>query len=405
MDFPAEQLNRIAHLEGTPTFVYSETVLKANMARILNSAKKHGLYDRINLYVAYFCNSNPHLFRAIANKGVGILLQTKEEYIQSKHIGLRAKIIVSPSVLSDQEIDFWVRKRIPVNLSSLEEVKYFIVNHRYSPLSFRIDLTKDGAQRTAIKVYQLQQLARLLNKEKISPYSFHVYVGTGSSCEKILKNSEKAFKIFKEFFPNAKHINLGGGFGFDYSAGSADRKHFPWDKYFKGLKSNLAKYHMPEDVDITLEPGRDIFADAGRFFISVKRIIKHKRNVKIATDGSYVYVPSSTIRKRQHRVHFFTKDFRERQVSHKRGFLSGCTTLSSDYVFPGSIAVPENISDGDFVVIEDMGAYAATQHMEFLNKKPCSEVLIQSNGGVVRLTRRGDDNDKLRYLVKKPIKI
>lgn len=405
MDFPSQTLKRIARLEGTPTFVYSEAVLKANIARILNAAQKFGLHGRVDLYVAYFCNSNPNLFKIVIKENAGILLQSKEEYIQIEKSGLRAGVIVSPSFLSDQEIDFWVQKGIPVNLSSLEEVEYFIGNYRRAPLSFRIDLTKDGTQRTAIKEYQLRQLARILDKEKISPHSFHVYVGTGSSCRKILKNSEKAFKIFKEFFPNAHNINLGGGFGFNYFAGSANRKHFPWDKYFKGLKSRLTKYHIPDDVKITLEPGRDIFADSGRFLLSVKRVISHRHNIKIATDGSYVYVPSSTIRKRQHRVHFFSKDFRERKSSGKRGFLSGCTTLSSDYVFPGSIAVPEKILAGDFTLIEDMGAYSATQHMEFLNKKPCAEVLIQENGGVVRLTRRGDDEDKIRYLCKKPINI
>lgn len=405
MDFPIQQLNRIAHLEGTPMFVYSEAVLKSNLDRILEAAHRHGLRKRIDLYIAYFCNSNPHLFNLIAQKGCGILLQTKEEYAQLRKFGLKAKLMLSPSVLSDTEIDYWVAKGAPINLSSIEEVKYFVAKHKSAPLSFRIDLTKDGKQRTAIKHYQLRSIVKFLKKEKITPDSFHVYVGTGSSCSKILRNSQKAFQIFKEFFPNVRAINLGGGFGFDYSAKTTSKKHFPWNAYFKGLKKQLEKYRIPEEVKITLEPGRDIFADSGRFLISVKRIIKHKRNIKIATDGSYVYVPSSTIRKRQHRVHFFNKDFQERKISNKRGFLSGCTTLSSDYVFPGSIAVPEKIVSGDFVVIEDMGAYAATQHMEFLNKKPCPDVLIQSNGGVVRLTRRGDDDDKVRYVLNKPTKI
>ncbi len=396
MDFPNKQLKTIARLEGTPVFVYSEAVIRRNVRRILGAADRYGLRERIGLYAAYFCNSNPHLFRIVREEGAGILLQTKEEYVQLQQAGVRGNMTVSPAVLSDDEIDFWVKQNIPVNLSSLEEVRYFISHHKEAPLSFRIDLTKEGKQRTAIKRYQLPAVA---------PHSFHVYAGTGSSCKKLLKNSREAFKIFQDFFPNVQHINLGGGFGFDYLANTADKKHFSWDQYFKGLKTQLEEYKIPKQVKIILEPGRDIFADAGRFLLSIKRIIAHRRNSKIATDGSYVYVPSSTIRKRQHRVHFFGQDFKEMKVSAKRGFLSGCTTLSSDYVFPGSIAVPEKISAGDFVFIEDMGAYAATQHMEFLNKKPCSEVLIKADGGVVRLTRRGDDNDKIRYLTNQPIQL
>lgn len=405
MNFPNKKLKRIALTEGTPTFVYSEIVLKTNMARISDTIHKHDLANRVELYVAYFCNSNPHLFEIVTRESVGILLQTHEEYVQIKSRGLSANIIVSPSVLSNQEIDFWVKENVPVNLSSLEEVKYFIKNHRNKPLSFRIDLTEKGDQRTGIKTYQLKELMNLLRKEKVPAHSFHVYVGTGSSCRKVLRNSEKAFRIFNHYFPETKKINLGGGFGFHYAASATSPQHFPWNIYFEGIKKQLLKYKIPEGVKILLEPGRDIFADAGLLLLSVKRVITHHGGIKVATDGSYVHVPSSTVRKRQHRTRFFTKGFRAKKPNGGMGFLSGCTTLSSDYVFPGPLIVPKSISDGDFITIEDMGAYAATQHMEFLNKKPCAEVLIRSNNEIVRITRRGDDDDKLRYLLNKPKKL
>lgn len=333
------------------------------------------------------------------------MLQTKEEYAQIKKSNLKAENIVSPAVLSNEEIDFWVKESVPVNLSSLEEVEYFITTYPSTPLHFRLDLTSKGKQRTGIKIYQLEKFANILKVSRITPRSFHVYVGTSSSCQKVLQNSARAFRIFKKYFPDASSINLGGGFGFNYATSIESRKHFPWNEYFRGLNRLLKKYEIPESIKIILEPGRDIFADSGIFLLSVNRIITHKANIKIATNGSYVYVPSSTIRKRQHKVNFFAKDFIERKPDNKRGFLSGCTTLSSDYIFPGSISVPKNISKGDFIVIKDMGAYTATQHMEFLNKKPCSEILIRENGEAVRITRRGDEADKLRYLLTNPEKI
>jgi len=47
----------------------------------------------------------------------------------------------------------------------------------------------------------------------------------------------------------------------------------------------------------------------------------------------------------------------------------------------------------------DVGAYCATQHMEFLNIPPAAEVLVDAAGSAHLVTSRGDDLDKWRYLL------
>ena len=239
-----KEISKIISSVGTPVFVYDEKILLANIQRIFNAGLKYNLDDRIKIYIAYFANSNPHLFKAIQKKKIGILLQTREEYIQAKRFNLINNIVVSPSFLSDSEIDFWVKENIVVNLASLEEVKYFVNKFNQAP-SFRIDLTEGSTQRTAIKEYQLFELAAFLRAKGLTPRSLHIYVGTGSSLLKMKRNFEKVIDIYRQYFPETKEINLGGGFAFNYADIDPEKKHFNWEEYFKFISRKLQERIIP----------------------------------------------------------------------------------------------------------------------------------------------------------------
>ncbi len=399
------QISKIISTIGTPCFVYEEDVLLENINRILVAAEKFDLHNRIKIYVAYFANSNPHLFQIIKDMGAGILLQSQEEYEQIKRFKLTNKVVVSPSFLSDEEINYWNQNNVIINLASLEEIKYFVNKFNAAP-SFRIDLTESSKQRTAIKKYQLRELTEFLSQKNIIPRSLHIYIGTGSSLVKTKSNFLKVLNLWRQYFPNTKEINLGGGFAFDYNNLDKNKKHFNWESYFEFISRKIKQLDIPKDVIFVLEPGRDILADAGSLIVSVARVVSQKDKRNIGTDGSYVYMPSATIRRRQHQLTFLGKNFQEiKNFDNVSGVLSGCTTLSSDYLFPGEVKVPAKLKEGDYIIVRDIGAYGATQHMEFLNKKPAPEVLIKSNGEAYLITQRGRDDDKIRYLINKPKQI
>lgn len=400
-----DTFKKIVKKIGTPVFIYEEEKLTSNVKRILDAAEKFDLKDRVKVYVSYFCNSNPYLFKIFKNFGIGILLQDEEEYYQVKKHKLTKDIIVSPSFLSDEEIDFWVKNKIKVNLASLEEIEYLTEKFKNEPLCFRIDLTENSEQRMGVKRHQLSGLSELLKGKNIIPHSVHIYIGTGSSLGKMKANLSEILKIYKSYFSEVKNINLGGGFAFEYEEKEWDKKHFDWQNYFSFLKEKISEFEIPNDTNFMFEPGRDIFADAGQFLIKTKRVVDANSFKNLSTDGSYVFMPSATVRTRQHGLKFYNKNFEELFASNMDGVLSGCTTLSSDYVFPGKVKIPNNLEAGDFIVVNDIGAYGATQHMEFLNKRPCPEVLIAKNGSLYLITQRGANDDKLRNLVKKPKKI
>jgi diaminopimelate decarboxylase len=214
----------------------------------------------------------------------------------------------------------------------------------------------------------------------------------------LIEHAEDVFRIFKKHFPQANEINLGGGFAFEYDEKNVEDKHFPWEKYFREIRELVQKYDIPDDVILTIEPGRDIFADVGEFIVKVHRVHNrpHERTKRISTNGSFVYMPSAMQRKRQHQLTFLDSQCNEKIDRFGYGSLSGCTTISSNYLFPGIVKIPQDTIKGDHIVVHDIGAYGASQHMSFLNKRPATEVLVRKDGTVEVISERGEFTDKVR---------
>jgi len=402
-----KHIQLISTAVDTPTFIYEESTLQRNVKRVLQGAEKQHLNTRLKIFVAYFTNSNPHLHRIICDvhESVGILLQSFNEYQQifsffgPSHL---PPLIASPSVSTVEELQRWKQMGIKVNISSLEEVTAIAESGDKSSIHVRLDLSSNRKRRHGIKRGEIAELKRVVQRSGIHIEGFHIYIGTGSSLPKILRETEEALRYAFHHFPELKVINLGGGFEFDYDMkNDSDEKHFDWEAYFEKLGEMLDKYNVADDVEINIEPGRDIFADSGMFLLKVKAKKPWKRGVTdLCVDGSYIHMPSSTIRKRKHRVSFY--DFAGNLITggSQKVRLAGPTTLSSDFVVPGIYDAPTgNIS---YVGIGDTGAYASTQFMRFLNQLSAAEVIIGSDGNVRLLTKRGDCLDSQMCLVSEP---
>ncbi len=381
---------------GTPVFVYLEETLRNNVARIRQSVRESDLEGRITLNAPYFVNSNPHLFVILNELGVGATLQTKEENEHFKEFGLNLPRIVSPTHLSDSDLEYFVSENLPVNVGTLDNLRK-LLNYGVEDIRIRVDLSPES-QRQGIRLGQFPEVKKLLGNRKL--YGIHIYPGTSSELEICLRYQRMALEVLQHF-PDLREINLGGGFYFDYEEKNNEKQHFDWRTYFSELKKRIGGLGVGKSVKFVLEAGRDILADVGIMLVKVNSVerVFESEYYEVYTDGSYVLIPSATVKERQHQLRFFNADFEERKEREYNGRpakLSGNTTLSSDRLFPGIVYVPPELRAGDYIAIDDVGAYGATQHLEFLNKVPAPEVLVRTDGSIDVISYRGKLTDRLR---------
>src|SRR6266478_6400847 len=291
---------------GTPLFIYSEQRLLDNAHRIQHAARRAGLGSRLNAFIPFFPNSNPHLLRPLQKLRMGVLVQLPSEYVILHKFGFDS-FIASPGYVSDKEIDYWVGTGCPLFLSSLEEVSYLLKNHPKATVNIRIDSLRSG--KPGIKYGQIHRLAQLLQFHGKTLDCYEMYCGSGNSAAEMVGFLEQVFMVYKTYFPTLRTINLAGGYAFNYEAWDESEKHFDWDSYFLQLRDIALRYHVPESVQFIIEPARDLLADVGALVASVQRgvILKPGAN-QLLTDGSRVLMPSAQYKERSHHVLFRRTD-------------------------------------------------------------------------------------------------
>ncbi|MBB5868744.1 diaminopimelate decarboxylase [Allocatelliglobosispora scoriae] len=393
-------LKLIADSVGTPVFVYSEDQLLRNVGRITSAAEAAGLADRVELFVPFFPNSNPHVLQPLQEAGVGLLLQVPGEYRILRQFGFD-KFIVSPGHVADEEIDFWSATGYPTFLGSLSEVEHALRTNAPS-ISARIDSLDSG--KPGIKYGELGRLSDLLKEYDRDLECFEVYCGSGNSLDEMSKIIETMFEIFNTHFPTSRSINFAGGHGFVYESWDETEKHFDWGRYFLTIRDIADRMGVPEHVAFLFEPARDVLADTGVLLMGVKRdVITNPVFSLVVTDGSRMLMPSAQLRDRRHNVAFLDAEMREicarNTTDGVYAAVRGRTILRHDYILPGHYWVPTGVDAESYMLVLDVGAYCATQHMEFLNVPPAAEVLVNTDGSAHLITSRGDDLDKWRNLL------
>jgi len=391
-----DQLRGIAARVGTPSFLYSEAQLQANILRIFDAATRAAVANGVDLYIPFFANSNPHVLGLAKEFGVGILAQSRNEYELLRQYGFE-RFIVSTGHIPDEEIDFWVRTGHPLFLSSLDEVRYLLGSNSTASVNVRIDTL--SSEKPGLKLDELDDLAGMLRACGRELDCFELYCGSGHSVDDMLGAAENVCRITSSHFPAVKALDFAGGFCFDYEGTVDSSKHFNWERYFAELAAMTARYGISRNVRFMFEPARDLLGDVGVLLTRVQRDLIHQSGAaRLLTDGSRVLMPSAQYKVRRHRVVFLDASMNEIPGATVQASLRGTSILRNDYILPGGYAVPVRVRAGAYVLILDVGAYCATQHMEFLNVPPAAEVLLERSGTARLISRHGDSSDRWRNL-------
>ncbi len=215
-----------------------------------------------------------------------------------------------------------------------------------------IDLSKKfGAQTSeAIGLYRLtKQYAKKIG------LSFHV----GSQCMHPISYS-KGINEIKYIIKKTKIvpdvINIGGGFPTIYP----DLVPKSLDSYFEEIKNSLNKLKLEKKPEIICEPGRAIVAESGS---TIVRVNLRKKQKLYINDGTYGTLFDAGVPNIVYPSRIITSG---RIISKKLTSFDfyGPTCDSMDYM-KGPFILPNNIKEGDYIELGQLGAYGLTFRTQF----------------------------------------
>ena len=215
--------------------------------------------------------------------------------------------------------------------------------------------------------------------------SFHV----GSQCMhkvSFTKAITEVGNIIKKTKIIPDIINVGGGFPSIYP----DLNPEPLENYLDEIKNSIAKLNLPFSPELICEPGRAIVAESGSTIVKVNL---RKKNKLYINDGTYgtlfdAGVPNFILPSRM----ILNGRVQSRKFTAFNFY--GPTCDSMDYM-KGPFLLPNNIKEGDYIELGQLGAYGLTFRTKF-NGFYSDNIFELADQPIMSLY---DASSKVKYLV------
>ena len=394
-DLPVKQL---AEEFGTPLYIYSRATLERHWHAFDSALGKH---PHLICY-AVKANSNIGILNVMAKLGSGfdIVSQGELERVLAAD-GEASKVVFSGVAKSRAEIMRALEVGIRCfNVESIAELHH--INQiagemgKVAPISLRVNPDVDAHTHPYIstglkenkfgvsvdEAREVYKLAATLPHVKITGMDCHI----GSQLTELqpfLDATDRLIRLMEQLKEDGitlKHLDLGGGLGVTYTDETPPH---PSD-YATALLNKLKDY---EDLEIILEPGRAIAANAGILVAKVQYLKSNEsRNFAITDTGM-----NDMIRPALYEAYMNIIEI-DRTLGRKKAIYDvvGPVCETSDFLGKQrELAIVE----GDYIAQRSAGAYGASMSSNYNSRPRTAEVLV--DGDKAHLIRRRENLSEL----------
>ena len=394
-DLPVKQL---AEEFGTPLYIYSRATLERHW-HAFDSAL--GMHPHLICY-AVKANSNIGILNIMAKLGSGFDIVSQGELERVLAAGGEAsKVVFSGVAKSRAEIMRALEVGIRCfNVESVAELHH--INQiagemgKVAPISLRVNPDVDAHTHPYIstglkenkfgvsvdEAREVYKLAATLPHVKITGMDCHI----GSQLTELqpfLDATDRLIRLMEQLKEDGitlKHLDLGGGLGVTYTDETPPH---PSD-YATALLNKLKDY---EDLEIILEPGRAIAANAGILVAKVQYLKSNEsRNFAITDTGMNDMIRPALYEAYMNIIEIDRTLGREKAIYDVVGPV--CET--SDFLGKQRELA---IAEGDYIAQRSAGAYGASMSSNYNSRPSTAEVLV--DGNKAHLIRRRENLSEL----------
>ena len=394
-DLPVKQL---AEEFGTPLYIYSRATLERHWHAFDSALGEH---PHLICY-AVKANSNIGILNVMAKLGSGFDIVSQGELERVLAAGGEAsKVVFSGVAKSRAEIMRALEVGIRCfNVESVAELHH--INQiagemgKIAPISLRVNPDVDAHTHPYIstglkenkfgvsvdEAREVYKLAATLPHVKITGMDCHI----GSQLTELqpfLDATDRLIRLIEQLKEDGitlKHLDLGGGLGVTYTDETPPH---PSD-YATALLNKLKDY---EDLEIILEPGRAIAANAGILVAKVQYLKSNEsRNFAITDTGMNDMIRPALYEAYMNIIEIDRTLEREKTIYDVVGPV--CET--SDFLGKQRELA---IAEGDYIAQRSAGAYGASMSSNYNSRPRTAEVLV--DGNKAHLIRRRENLSEL----------
>src|SRR5918993_899029 len=409
----------------TPLFVFSERRVRSNVGRLQKAAA--GVGHPVRFFYASKANSTMGLLGVVRDSGIDVEVNSGGELYKALRAGFRPdQIIFNGTSKADAELDEAVGAGIySTNVDSAYEIELVEAAARRTGKRARIALrlvpeigtrshlglqtalltSKFGISSSEV----LGAFRRALrHPELVHVSGIHIHVGSQTPDVEPYAAAfgamwEHLATIHRESGHVLEHINLGGGIPINYLRDPSQAGELPaHERDMLGAELEPADVlaaalraaresaraagaeHLLERVEILLEPGRSVIADAAVLLTTVRNVKRRPEtgDVWLLTDAGYNLALSQSMYKWYYHLVSASRAAAPHDTDYK---VAGPLCDSGDVYFdierggrlPDYRKLPANVKPGEVLALLNSGAYSLAQMFHYNGRPLPAAVLIE----------------------------
>ncbi len=439
----------LAREHGSPLFVFSESRIRQNIARLQKAEAAIGC--PLKVCYAAKAMSTMAILRTVKDAGCDIEVNSGGELWKALKIGFSgSQIIFNGTSKEIWEIENAINAEIyAIQVDSLHELSMIEEAAKrlgkWANVSLRLVPEIESGTHSGLQTALLTSKFGMMPDEAFSAFRFykdspfldlcgiHLHIGSQNpdpvAYTAALESLYSGLKrIYAETGNKLKHINLGGGFPINYLRDASLESVFPeeqrqmfradfepceaigaaWQSIHEAVGS-ADDAHLFDNLTLLIEPGRSIIADAGICLTTVRnskaRLVRETTdNRPLTTDywlltdaGFNILLSMETYKWYYHLIPAERAD-----APHNFEYkLAGPLCDGGDVYFdiegenrlPNHRPLPENIRPGEVLALLNCGAYSLAQASQYNGRFLPAVVLIRENGDVELIRKRDEFED------------
>ncbi len=398
------RLDTLAKKYGTPFYVYSANQVLHRL-RLFT-----GAFQSVPHLVCYAVKANSSLaiLKLLAEHGAGFDIVSGGELERVLRVSKQAtgRVVFSGVGKTAEEIDLALRSGILMfNVESAGELELLAQRASKLRIHARVALrvnpdvfaethpyisTGLREHKFGIDIHEARKVYKFAARQKyLATHGVSVHIGSqirsadpfGAAAARV---AQLVLELRADGLP-IHSVDVGGGLGIEYHSGHSFH---PEQKVRQYADALLKALRPVEDLQLLLEPGRFIVAQAGALVTRVLYVKKNGRKTFVITDAAM----NDLVRPALYQAHHEIVPVVRRRGARKRAVdVVGPVCETGDF-FARDRELPE-LQPGDLVAVLDAGAYGFSLSSNYNSRPRPAEVLVE--GKRHRLVRRRESIDDL----------
>tara|TARA_B100000085_G_scaffold265744_1_gene273780 strand:+ start:266 stop:1525 length:1260 start_codon:yes stop_codon:yes gene_type:complete len=394
-------LKKLVDRYETPTFVYDSNLIKNSFYML----KK--IMDPLNgkIHFAVKSNDNLGVIKYINSLGAGADVVSIGELKRCLKVSVKPKDIIFSGVGKQKdEIEFAINKNIKqLNAESIEELKDIIeisknikkkvnvalrVNLDINAKTHKKISTGDENSKFGIIYDDIVHAYKLINDASfINPYGLAIHVGSQLFDYDVFFQTFSKIKNLAVELKNlgyeVNHLDLGGGFGVDYTMKNSLN--------YKSFSKALNEVFKNNEFQLSIEPGRSLIAESGVLLTKVIRTKSTNYKNFLIVDAAMNNLIRPTL---YNAIHSIQPLKIKSDRSSKKYDIVGPICETGDF-----LGIDFNLQEtkkNEVLAIMTCGAYGSVMRSNYNSRPSAAEVFIFNNKEI--LLRKREKIDQLLNL-------